>query len=65
MVAREGPWPSVGLVIDALLGTGASGAPRAPIDALLGRLASLHRPILAVDGPTGLDLATGTVATTS
>lgn len=59
-VVHDGPWPGVGLVIDALLGTGATGAPRPPIDALLGRLASLHRPVLAVDGPTGLDLATGT-----
>lgn len=58
-VELDGPWPAVGLIVDALLGTGATGAPRAPIDALLGRLASLHRPVLAVDGPTGLDLATG------
>ena len=28
-VAPDGPWPSVGLVVDALLGTGARGAPRA------------------------------------
>src|SRR5690349_22649070 len=27
-VAPDGPWPTVGLAVDALLGTGASGAPR-------------------------------------
>jgi NAD(P)H-hydrate epimerase len=58
-LAVDGPWPAVGLVIDALLGTGASGAPRAPIPELLHRLADLQRPLIAVDGPTGLDLATG------
>ena len=54
------PWPRVGLVIDALLGAGARGAPRPPLDALLARLADLERPVVAVDGPTGLDLTTGT-----
>ena len=55
----DGPWPGVGLVIDALLGTGAAGAPRDPMMPLLQRLADLDRPIVAIDGPTGLDLATG------
>ncbi|MBL0180381.1 MAG: NAD(P)H-hydrate dehydratase [Gemmatimonadetes bacterium] len=49
-VAIDGPW---------LLGTGAHGAPRAPIDHLLHRIADLQHPIIAVDGPSGLDLATG------
>ena len=58
-VPADGPWPGVGLVIDALLGTGASGAPREPMAALLRRIADLDTPIIAVDGPTGLDLGTG------
>ncbi len=58
-VAADGPWPSVGLAVDAILGTGARGAPRPPVPALLERLAELRVPIAAVDGPTGLDLATG------
>jgi NAD(P)H-hydrate epimerase len=60
-VAPDGPWPTVGLAVDALLGTGASGPPRAPMAALLERLVDLEVPIVAVDGPTGVDLAAGTV----
>lgn len=54
-----GPWPAVGLVIDALLGTGATGPPRPPFADLLSRLEELALPVVAVDGPTGLDLDTG------
>ena len=60
-VGPDGPWPSVGLAIDALLGTGASGAPRAGLAALVARLVDLDVPILAIDGPTGVDLLTGAV----
>lgn len=58
-VAPEGPWPHAGLVVDALLGTGAVGAPRGAVAALLPRLADLEIPIVAVDGPSGLDLDDG------
>jgi NAD(P)H-hydrate epimerase len=58
-VAPDGPWPAVGLVVDALLGTGAKGPPRGEVLALAERLADLALPIVAVDGPTGLDLLTG------
>lgn len=60
-VAPDGPWPSVGLAVDALLGTGASGPPRPPVAALLDRIGDLAVPVVAVDGPTGLDLLTGVV----
>ena len=60
-VTADGPWPSVGLAIDALLGTGARGAPRPLVAALLERLTDLAVPLVAVDGPTGVDLATGVV----
>ncbi len=60
-VAPDGPWPAVGLAIDALLGTGARGAPRASFAALIERLTDLAAPIVAIDGPTGVDLATGVV----
>jgi ADP-dependent NAD(P)H-hydrate dehydratase / NAD(P)H-hydrate epimerase len=60
-VAADGPWPSVGLAVDALLGTGATGAPRPAVSALLSRILDLEIPILAIDGPTGLDLLTGVV----
>ncbi len=60
-VAPDGPWPTVALVVDSLLGTGASGPPRAEIGALTSRIHDLEIPIAAVDGPTGLDLGTGVV----
>jgi NAD(P)H-hydrate epimerase len=60
-VAADGPWPNVGLAVDALLGTGATGAPRPPMAGLLQRIADLEVPIIAIDGPTGVDLESGIV----
>ncbi|MFL5403387.1 MAG: NAD(P)H-hydrate dehydratase [Gemmatimonadales bacterium] len=60
-VAPDGPWPGVGLLVDALLGTGASGAPRPPMETLLARMHDLEIPIVAIDGPTGVDLLSGIV----
>jgi hydroxyethylthiazole kinase-like uncharacterized protein yjeF len=60
-VAPDGPWPSVGLAVDALLGTGAAGAPRPAIATLLDRIVDLEIPIVAIDGPTGVDLLSGIV----
>ena len=60
-LAADGPWPAPALVVDALLGTGARGAPRPPVAALLERIRDLRRPIVAIDGPSGLDLGTGIV----
>ena len=58
-VAADGPWPQAGVLVDALLGTGATGAPKGGVGALLERLHDLPLPIVALDGPTGLDLGTG------
>lgn len=58
-VAVDGPWPAPGLVVDAILGTGARGAPREPAAALVTRLLDLRLPVVALDGPTGLDLGSG------
>jgi len=52
-------WPEAAVAVDALLGTGASGAPRGTIAGLAERLKRLGAPVAAVDGPTGLDLSTG------
>ncbi|TDJ55348.1 MAG: NAD(P)H-hydrate dehydratase [Gemmatimonadetes bacterium] len=57
----DGPWPGAELVVDAILGTGAKGAPRPPAQALLDRMHDLAVPVVAIDGPTGVDLGTGTV----
>lgn len=61
-VPEESWWErhsSQGWVVDALLGTGALGAPRPPLDTVIRRLNRLGRPILAVDLPSGLDCDTG------
>ncbi len=55
----DGSWPHAGVVIDALLGTGASGPPRGEIGALAARIANADTTVVAIDGPTGLDLSTG------
>jgi len=58
-VAPDGPWPNAGLLLDAVLGTGAQGAPRGPVEPLVSRLAEVNQPLIAIDGPSGLDLADG------
>jgi NAD(P)H-hydrate epimerase len=60
-VAPDGPWPTVALAVDALLGTGAAGAPRPEVAALLARILDLEIPVTAIDGPTGVDLLSGNV----
>ncbi len=46
-------------IVDALLGTGARGEPRPPLDAIIQQLNDSGIPILAVDVPSGLDCDTG------
>lgn len=46
-------------IVDALLGTGARGQPRPPLDAAISQVNSAGKPILAVDLPSGLDCDTG------
>lgn len=54
-------WAAYDGIIDALLGTGSKGAPRAPFDALIREANGSGRPIVAVDIPSGLDADTGAV----
>ncbi len=49
------------LVVDALLGTGLSGAPRAETLAVIQAINAARRPVLALDVPSGLDADTGAV----
>jgi NAD(P)H-hydrate epimerase len=60
LLEPEAPWPAVGLLVDALLGTGAGDAPRGAVAELARRAADHGPPIAAIDGPTGLDLSNGT-----
>jgi NAD(P)H-hydrate epimerase len=53
------PWPEAAFLVDALLGTGASGPPRGAVAALADRVKRHGAAVIAVDGPTGLDLSTG------
>lgn len=46
-------------LVDALLGTGAGGAPRAPLDVVIERMNRSEKPVFAVDIPSGLDGDTG------
>lgn len=58
-LSRDEAWPQSAVAVDALLGTGAAGPAKGDVLALAERLAAYGAPILAVDGPTGLDLTSG------
>ncbi len=47
-------------LVDAMLGTGAEGTPRAPMDGVIQWMNSVQNKVLAVDLPSGLDTDTGT-----
>jgi ADP-dependent NAD(P)H-hydrate dehydratase / NAD(P)H-hydrate epimerase len=52
----------VAAAVDALLGTGATGAPHGPVGAAIEALAALGAPVVAADVPSGVDASTGEVA---
>lgn len=47
------------VIVDALLGTGLRGAPRAPFAEAIGRINAAGPPVLALDVPSGVDADTG------
>ncbi len=49
-------------IVDALLGTGARGEPRPPLDQAIDRINAQSAPVLAIDVPSGLDCDTGGAA---
>ncbi|OLO04410.1 bifunctional ADP-dependent NAD(P)H-hydrate dehydratase/NAD(P)H-hydrate epimerase [Salinicola socius] len=49
------------LIIDAMLGTGARGAPRPPYAAAIAEVNASGRPVVAIDVPSGVDVDTGHV----
>jgi len=51
-----------GVLVDGILGTGASGPPRLPQAEAIRSLNASGLPIVALDGPTGVDMTTGEVA---
>jgi len=58
-IGRDEPWPAAAVAVDALLGTGATGPARGDVLALAQRLVAYGATVVAVDGPTGLDLSSG------
>jgi NAD(P)H-hydrate epimerase len=46
-------------IVDALLGTGATGNPRAPYDTAIRQINAAGKSVLAIDLPSGLDCDTG------
>jgi len=50
---------AAGVIVDALLGTGAQGAPRPPLATVIELINASGRPVVAVDLPSGLDCDTG------
>ncbi|SFM39659.1 NAD(P)H-hydrate dehydratase [Marinobacter zhejiangensis] len=60
--ARAVLFATAGLIVDGMLGTGVTGAPRAPFDDLIRRCNASLAPVLAIDLPSGLDATTGHAA---
>ena len=59
----DSAWPhDADLIIDGLLGTGLSSAPRAPYDALIDAINASSLPVLSLDIPSGLNAQTGQAA---
>jgi NAD(P)H-hydrate epimerase len=54
--------PDGAVLVDALLGTGVRGAPRAPLDAMIDWGGGWRGPVVALDVPSGVDADTGEVA---
>ncbi len=52
---------SAGVLVDAVLGTGISGAPRTPQARILEGMNRAGRPLLSLDIPSGVDADTGAV----
>jgi NAD(P)H-hydrate epimerase len=51
-----------GAVVDAILGTGFAGRPRAPIDTAIEAIDRCGAPVVACDIPSGVDASSGEVA---
>lgn len=51
-----------GVIVDGLLGTGATGAPRGAYAEAIAAMNASGSPLVALDGPSGVDLATGAAA---
>ncbi|MEX2582625.1 MAG: NAD(P)H-hydrate dehydratase [Gemmatimonadota bacterium] len=50
---------TAGVILDGILGTGASGPPRDPVPELVESINAAGCPVVAIDGPTGVDMTSG------
>lgn len=57
----EGACLRASVVLDGILGTGVDGAPREPQAEAIRAVDALDVPLVAVDGPSGMDFTTGAV----
>jgi NAD(P)H-hydrate epimerase len=60
--ALDAALASADVLVDALLGTGSTGAPRAPYDHAIAAMNASGKPVVAIDGPSGIDFTTGAAA---
>ena len=49
-------------IVDALLGTGSTGAPRAPLGGVIEDINTARAKVIAADIPSGVDASTGEIA---
>jgi len=57
----EEAFAGAGVLVDGILGTGAAGAPRAAQAEVIRAMNASGVPVVALDGPTGVDMTTGEV----
>lgn len=55
----DGLFREAEVIVDAMLGTGTSGAPREPVAGVIARCNQSGAPVFAVDVPSGLNATTG------
>ncbi|HEX6041294.1 NAD(P)H-hydrate dehydratase [Longimicrobium sp.] len=56
---RTDAFRGAGVIVDGLLGTGATGAPRGAYADAIAAMNASGSPVVALDGPSGADLTTG------
>lgn len=57
----DSAFAAAGVIVDGMLGTGARGAPRGGVPAIIAALNGSGRPVLALDLPSGVDPDTGEI----
>lgn len=53
--------PTAGVLLDGILGTGATGAPRPEQATLIELVNRLELPVVSIDGPSGADMTSGAI----